>query len=672
MLLAGCQDANLKPMPAAKQGVLDLRTWDFKQDGTVTVRGQWEFAWNELRESLDYREHKSSPEYIEVPGSWHKDGYPMPSQGYATYRLNIIHQPMNETLAIRVPTILTSYRMWLNGKVVQKVGEVGKSKQESEPSLVPKIVLLPADRPSSELVVEVSNYHHRRAGIWKPFEIGLSDTMLQRQYVNASKEMVIFGAILMMTVYHFGLYLLRRKEKVALFFALICLFIGLRMFAIGECFLVQWFPGVTWELSLKMEYIGMVLGPLFGYYYVSTMFADWDSKRLRRILNVLAAALTLSILFTPGIVYSKWLIIYQIHVVAIAFICIYILIRATVQRRPNALSALTGMVIFFVTVASDVLYYNEVWNIDDISQYGLLFFVLVQSIIITRIFTRVLREVEEVSSKLRELNANLEDRIQERTNELTDSNMNIVRKNKELERMELSRRQLLSNISHDLRTPITLIQGYLEALHDDVIEEPEQRKKTLKLMIQKVTGLNRLISDLFELSKLEARQVPIELVDTPVEELISFVEQGYELEVTNHNLQFACYDLLSESDASAPLIVRIDIDRMSQVFNNLIHNAIKHTLSGGRISIYFTYSPEKEQLEIEVADTGAGLEQEEIPLIFDRFYKKDKSRNSAGGGSGLGLAIAKEIVEAHQGEIWAQSKLGQGSHFFIALPVKII
>ena len=241
------------------------------------------------------------------------------------------------------------------------------------------------------------------------------------------------------------------------------------------------------------------------------------------------------------------------------------------------------------------------------------------------------------------------------------------RKNAEEEiiRLDTSRRSLLSNISHELKTPITSIRGHIEAMLDEVITKPSDIKHYLKLMHERTLGLSRIINDLFQLSRLESRQISFNFQSFPLKSLISRVSNKYEEDLLHGVINFKCMVFF---DASLYELY-LDIDRIDQVFTNLINNAIKHTPEQGTITISYNLTEDEKHLLIKVVDTGQGIEHKHIPYLFDRFYKVSKSRESSQGSSGLGLAITKEIVEAHKGHIWVESKQAFGSSFCFTLPL---
>ncbi|HHY91058.1 MAG TPA: PAS domain S-box protein [Clostridiales bacterium] len=228
-----------------------------------------------------------------------------------------------------------------------------------------------------------------------------------------------------------------------------------------------------------------------------------------------------------------------------------------------------------------------------------------------------------------------------------------------------SRQLLLSYISHELRTPITSILGYITALLDGTISEEESKQKSLKLIYSKALMLQRLIQDLFQLTKLESKQFSFNFSQISVLELIQEICFKYEWDIKNAKLDYELnYD---DFQKNPELEVIADIERIEQVFSNLIFNAIKHTPPGGKIKV--CCKKDKEHILFCIQDTGLGIPPKDLPHIFERFYKGQKINEHTPTGSGLGLTIAKEIIHAHKGEIWVESELSKGTKFYFTLPI---
>jgi signal transduction histidine kinase len=227
-----------------------------------------------------------------------------------------------------------------------------------------------------------------------------------------------------------------------------------------------------------------------------------------------------------------------------------------------------------------------------------------------------------------------------------------------LEHTERLRRNMVADIAHELRTPLSNLRGYLEAISDGVVRPDED---TIRSLNEEASSLSRLVDDLQELSLADAGE--IKLVTRP-EEIIRLINET----VAALQTKATSRGLTIDTDLPDALpTVNIDAHRIKQVLHNLLENAIAHTDKGGQIMV--TAKERQNQVHISVADEGEGIPAQDLPLIFERFYRVDKSRSRTTGGSGLGLTIAKRLVEAHGGKIEATSQPGKGSTFTFTIPI---
>jgi signal transduction histidine kinase len=227
-----------------------------------------------------------------------------------------------------------------------------------------------------------------------------------------------------------------------------------------------------------------------------------------------------------------------------------------------------------------------------------------------------------------------------------------------LERNEQLRRNMIADTAHELRTPLSNLKGYLEAIRDGVMRP---NRDVVRSLDEEANLLSRLVDDLQELSLAEASELKL---DYQMEDINKLIKQT----IAARQVQAAAKEVLISADLPRKLPpVSIDSRRISQVLLNLIDNAITHTPQGGIITI--AARKLDNWLEISVEDSGEGIPAEDLPNVFERFYRVDKSRARATGGAGLGLAIAKSLVEAHNGKIAVESELGKGSRFSFTIPV---
>jgi two-component system, OmpR family, phosphate regulon sensor histidine kinase PhoR len=238
----------------------------------------------------------------------------------------------------------------------------------------------------------------------------------------------------------------------------------------------------------------------------------------------------------------------------------------------------------------------------------------------------------------------------------------IVQDLTQLRRLETVRRDFVSNVSHELRTPLASLRALVETLRDGALDDPPAAQRFLDRIETEVDALSQMVQELLELSRIESGRVPLRLHPTPVSEIVLRPVERLQSQAERSGL-----DLIVDLERGLPL-VQADAERVHQVLTNLVHNAIKFTPVGGTITVRATHSPNPYLGEVifTVTDTGAGIPQDDLPRIFERFYKADRSR--AAGGTGLGLAIAKHIVQVHGGRIWVKSVETQGSTFYFSLP----
>lgn len=228
-------------------------------------------------------------------------------------------------------------------------------------------------------------------------------------------------------------------------------------------------------------------------------------------------------------------------------------------------------------------------------------------------------------------------------------------------KLDKMRNDFVANVSHELRTPLSMLQGYSEAIVDDIAASPEEHKELARIIYDESVRMTKLVNELLDLARMEAGHVELNVDTIEIRPYLERIHRKFTNLAREQGISF-------QLDISTPQTnVQLDPDRMEQVLTNLIDNAMRHTPERGVVTLRVRG---EQPLRLEVSDTGSGIPQEDLPFVFERFYKADKARTRGRAGTGLGLAIAKNIVEAHGGLISVQSKLGEGTTFTISLPEK--
>lgn len=232
-------------------------------------------------------------------------------------------------------------------------------------------------------------------------------------------------------------------------------------------------------------------------------------------------------------------------------------------------------------------------------------------------------------------------------------------------RLQTVRRDFISNISHELRTPLASLRAVVDTLQDGAVDEPQLAHRFLGRAERELDTMTQMVEELLELSRIESGQVPLRLQPTAVSDLLLIPMERMREQARRADIQ-----LVLDIEPNLPFVLA-DAGRVQQVVTNLLHNAVKFTPTNGKVTLraYRDEEAHPKDVIIAVKDTGDGIPTDDLPRIFERFFKSDKARTRGQGGTGLGLAISRHIVEAHKGRIWVKSKLHKGSTFLFTMPI---
>ncbi len=413
------------------KGILDLGTASPVNLEPIKLQGEWEFYWNQLltpAQLSDSTIEKSSM-FVPVPKSWVSykiDGEKLPNQGYATYRLVVKkRKDVDVTIyGLKVPSVFSSYKLWVNGKLITEVGTPDTNKETAKPQFKYQDVSFVLDprvdsTSNIDIVFNVVNYSHQRAGLQQPIYLSTFKQLTAETRFMDILNLIIVGIILVIGINHLNMFFFRRKDRSNLYFSIVCLVMIFRNITTGDRILAYIFPNINWELLVKLDNLsGFGTIPLFALFIYSLFKTDFP-KRVMQTLIVLGTVISLLVILTPANTYGKFRLLYELYIlVGGLYLTFGVLLVATFRRRSAALPTFIGMFLLYATAINDVLSSMGIIQTAYLAQYGLGTFMLLQSITITRKSAVAINQNEKLSVELTHEKETLEQRIEERTTQL--------------------------------------------------------------------------------------------------------------------------------------------------------------------------------------------------------------------------------------------------------------
>jgi signal transduction histidine kinase len=636
-----------------KNGILNLKKNDFAKNPVVQLNGHWKFYWNQVNHNLGFGE---TLEY--VPNSWStyiSEGKELPSLGYATYKVDILMNEYSKKIpfGLRIKEIGTAYKVYWNGTLILENGIFGKDAISHIPQSLPMIAYILDIKATNELVIEVSNFSHRKGGICSEIEFGVRSNLENRKIISLFPGIFSIGAFFIMGFYHLTIFSIRKKDFTSLYFGLFCLTILFRPMTTDEKFIYTLFPSLNWEIVTKIEYICLYLSTiLFSLFFISLYKRDVN-KYIMLVPSFILFSLIIITLIFYATIYSYLVIIFQVIVVLQGIYVFLILVKLIlIKERSKRLTVigLFGYIIFFITIINDILHSKNFVHSDNYAHIGLIFFILSQSYLLSFQISKTFSSVERLSGYLRisnrkliSLKKNLESIVEERTKELKEKSS----------RIELVGR-MTSMIVHDLKNPISSIIGFAELADDNDIGR-QTRSEYLKTIEIEAYRLSDMSHDILDFVKGEFKiKKEMVLIKNFIDEIVRFIKP--DLKQYNISIQIKC-------DYNG--IAYIDSERMRRVFLNIFSNSVDALISFNKINPTFsiaTYDADN-ILTLELSDNGPGIPEQILDKMYQPFATYGKYN-----GTGLGMAQVKGIVEAHNGEVSFKTS-GDGTSFYLKIPL---
>lgn len=629
LIVCGClplwaKDEPLKEI-TAQRGLLDLRSANLN-DRSIPLNGEWQFYWHRLLQPGDPL--TGTQDFVTYPSRWNKislHGQTLPVEGYATYSLTILLPKNRPHLALLMPDVYCSYRLFINDSLQLSNGRPDTSVQTAVPFWSTQTVTLPVSADTLHLLLQVANFWHSKGGTYKELFIGKNDKLTLTLQRDRAYDLLLAGCLFMGGLFFFGFYAFGSRDKAILYFSLFCIVYSYRMIGTSLYVLHSVFPGLSWFVTIRIEYLSLTLGvALFSRYFQSVYPKDANKIIVNAVVWIcLFYALVIAV--TPPWIFTKGIMPFLVVMFLYIGVAFYSCIRAVKYKRVGAVFALMSCgVMLMVFLVINLNYFQIVNTQKWIVFAGYVLFFFLQSLVLSHRFAFTLRKAaDEAREGLK------------------------------------AKTEFLSTMSHEIRTPLNVVIGMAHLLLRD--KPRKDQVKNLNVLLFSANNLLSIVNDILDYNKIEAGKINFEMVPMDISSIAQHITGGLSSKAVEKNIS-----LHTEINSRIDRKIIGDPTRTSQVIFNLVHNAIKFTEQGSVVlsiqAVKFT--EDKVTLAISVADTGIGIEKEKQQLIFDRFTQADSSTSRSYGGTGLGLAITKRILELQGVVLNLSSEPGKGSKFY--------
>ncbi len=422
--------------PAVEKGMINLQGYEFGKSDFVALDGEWQIKWMSFY-TAGQMDTISRKHYGYVPGSWVNytiDGKPCPAHGYMTYYLRVILRPSHpKRLGIRMQTAGTAYELFVDGRFVGSNGRVGINAEQTQDYYLPKIHEFDRDNDTLNIVIYVATFRYRKGGLWESVYLGLP------QAVRSESERLIFfdifllGSLLMMAIYHVGLFALRRDDRLSLYFAILCFSMIIRLISTGEKLLIRWVEDFPWQWLIKLEFGSIMVAPIALTMFLDELYPKMMSRWFRGgVVVIFSVFIAITLLTNSGT--SSYLIILTNTLWTPVLLYILILVvRAAILRKPDSLVMALGIVISFIFVVNEILYNANILNTGYTLPWAIFIFFFWQAFLLSRRFSRAFLQISKLSEELRQINLTLENKVAQRTKELMDMTQEALELNREMQ-----------------------------------------------------------------------------------------------------------------------------------------------------------------------------------------------------------------------------------------------
>lgn len=623
-----------------KNGETFISNERFYSSNEILLTGEWEFYFNVFINAEDITE-KTEKSIRISPDYWKRDrnDNSVERNGYGTYRLVVYFETPKEFVRIYVPLIAGAYEMTINGQTALSSGIIGTTPQSEVPDINTKTALFPLNSDRMDINLKISGFMSNKSGMASAVAIGSDKGIMDFLGSETVKDAFVIGCFFIVAAYHMALFTLRHNDKSNLLFTLVCLSGLIRQGTISQGLLLNFMPENNGYMAFDIYILSQLSFHAFTLAFVYNLFG----QRTRHKKIAVGFIMSIFLFSALAEIVHKYNFSWFIFIVSylgyiLCFLYIIVMLYAAIKNKtPYSIFFAYGFIYLSLSSFGDLGLELGFYKINPFADTGFVVFTFIESAILASKYTHYVKENQSLIE-------NLESTVKKRTGELEYANRKLIE-------MERIRKRLMSDISHDLRTPLTAAGGFLELLLKNESLD-EKSKNYVEGAYIRTQQMGKLISDLFLLTRLENKNLSLNIEHIPVIEFLEKSIYSHEPVMTQKGLNLIREFCCNNQDIMA------DSVRLMQVMDNLIQNALRYA----RTQIVVKALEDDGKIYISVIDDGKGIKEDELPLIFDRFYKNNND------GTGLGLAIVKELVMAMSGGVFVKSVPNQYTEIGFYLP----
>lgn len=625
LLFAACRPGPKQIRTEAQKGVIDLRQADLFSN-TYSLNGEWLIH--------PYRLLFPGDSGIGTPARfpliWNKlavKGEELSSMGYATYRLSIYLPAKHRPLAISIPDVYSSQRLFVNGQLIAEHGKPDTTEANYIPKWKKETVLLP-EGDTLHLLLQIANFSHATGGPYEEMRIGDAHKLMSQQQKSNAVDFLLSGGLLLGGLFFFGLYLFGRHDKSILYFALFCIAYSYRIVGSGGYALHNVFPDVSWYVNIRLEYLTLFASVIFLIQYISHLYPEDANRQIVRWMIGFCLVFFAGGLFLPTTLFTRTINYFLITTFLFIAYGTYVFFRAIyLKRLASGYIVASLLVLLMILVNVNLQHFGITRDSRVLETMGYVVFFFLQCLILAYRFSYELNKAKT----------------------LAESGLR-------------AKSEFLSVMSHEIRTPLNSVIGMTHLMLKN--NPREDQKEQLNVLLFSADNLLSIVNSILDYNKIEAGKIDFYPEEVDLLSVARNVMLGMRAYAKEKGIE-----LRMRLDDKLTHKVMADPTRVAQVFTNLVHNAIKFTQEGWVcLSILVEDQTDKDvTVKVMVEDTGIGIEEQKQRFIFERFTQADSSTSRRFGGTGLGLAISRLILERQDASLQLQSEPGKGSTFSFIL-----